>query len=104
MTSEYREPPEGWSTFGTHVYVPGPLEFSDEEDDAGMPLWERPLRTVTAKGPCARCGKNPAAGYASTWSQADGEKWYCHGDDDESPTCYEQAPTVFDFRVDRDRG
>lgn len=37
----YKEPPEGWFTFGTHVEIPGPLEFSDETDEAGMPLWER---------------------------------------------------------------
>ena len=41
-------------------------------------------------GPCGLCGKDPATGYASEWSEATGEVWYCHGDDDESPTCYER--------------
>lgn len=34
-------------------------------------------------GPCALCGRNPAAGFASI-----GDDWYCHGDDDPDPTCY----------------
>ena len=38
-----REPPEGWHVFGTHVDVPVRLEFSEETDDALMPLWERPI-------------------------------------------------------------
>lgn len=25
------------------------------------------------------------------WTAAEGETWYCHGDDDETPTCYERA-------------
>jgi hypothetical protein len=29
------------------------------------------------------CGKDPASGFASI-----GDKWYCHGDGDEEPTCY----------------
>jgi hypothetical protein len=93
-TMTYREPPEGWSTFGTHIYRSVPIEFSDEEDEAGMPLWERPrppVQLVVAAGPCGLCGKDPAAGYASTWTRAGGETWYCHGDDDESPTCYERS-------------
>lgn len=40
------EPPEGWFNFGTHVDHDGPIEFSDEKDDAGMPKWERPVETV----------------------------------------------------------
>lgn len=47
---------------------------------------------VTGPGPCARCGKDPAEGFASTWNATDGEQWLCHGDDDESPTCYERGP------------
>lgn len=36
------QPPQGWYTFGTHVDIPVSLEFSEEKDEAGMPLWERP--------------------------------------------------------------
>lgn len=50
---------------------------------------------LPADRPCYRCGKNPAEGFASIWTQATGERWYCHGDDDESPTCYEAAPQPF---------
>jgi hypothetical protein len=41
--SEFRDPPDGWFMFGSHADRPfeGPLEFSTETDDAGMPLWER---------------------------------------------------------------
>jgi len=35
--------------------------------------------------PCGRCGK-PATGFAAINDQR-----YCHGDDDETPTCYEVA-------------
>ena len=45
---------------------------------------------AVAGGPCYICGKNPATGYASSWTAKDGERWYCHGDDDETPTCYER--------------
>lgn len=39
----YREAPEGWYQFGTHVDYPGDLEFSEEIDEEdGLPLWERP--------------------------------------------------------------
>lgn len=41
-------------------------------------------------GPCAACGKNPAAGFASL-NTREGERWYCHGDSTGSPTCYELA-------------
>lgn len=37
--------------------------------------------------PCYRCGKDPAEGYASVWTAVEGERWYCHGDDDDV-TCY----------------
>lgn len=41
----YREPPEGWYTFGTHVDVTsGKLDFSSELDEDGFPLWERKSR------------------------------------------------------------
>lgn len=36
-------------------------------------------------GPCASCNHAPACGFASI-SDADGEKWYCHGD---GHSCYE---------------
>jgi len=44
--TEFREPPVGWYTFGTHA---GPdaapeMEFSVETDDVGDPLWERPVQ------------------------------------------------------------
>lgn len=38
----------GWSSFGSHVDRPEvELEF-DGQDEAGMPLWERPVQTVLA--------------------------------------------------------
>jgi hypothetical protein len=41
---------------------------------------------------CHYCGKEPADGFASVWSAATGERWYCHGDDTDEPlTCYEKA-------------
>ena len=41
----YREPPEGWYTFGHHADQPfDPLEFSEEVGEDGLPLWERPVR------------------------------------------------------------
>lgn len=36
-----------------------------------------------APGPCALCGRDPAAGLASI-----GDERYCHGDEDPEPTCY----------------
>lgn len=39
---------------------------------------------------CYRCGR-PATGYASVWTATEGERFYCHGDDDETPTCYERT-------------
>lgn len=42
--SPYRQPPPGWFDFGSHADgFDGPLEFSEETDDGGMPLWERHL-------------------------------------------------------------
>lgn len=41
-------PPAGWSFIGTHLDTTVPLEFSNELDDAGMPLWERPAQEVLA--------------------------------------------------------
>lgn len=41
MSSDYVPPPEGWFDFGTHVDIPGPLEFSSEVDESGVPRWER---------------------------------------------------------------
>lgn len=38
-----RQPSAGWFTTGTHVAVDVPLRFSEETDEAGLPLWERPL-------------------------------------------------------------
>jgi hypothetical protein len=36
--------PEGWFTFGTHADQPNiKLEFSVQENEDGLPLWERPL-------------------------------------------------------------
>lgn len=55
--------------------------------------WERVLESRTP-GPCYRCGRTPAAGFASIWTAAEGERWYCHGDDDEWPTCYEGANVI----------
>lgn len=34
---------------------------------------------------CMRCGVTPAHGYAKI-----DDRRYCHGDEDESPTCYEE--------------
>lgn len=42
--SENGPPPEGWEVFGTHAGdepVPLNILFSDERDEAGMPLYER---------------------------------------------------------------
>ena len=37
-----QEPPSGWLAFGTHIDYPGvKLEFSEELDEDGLPLWER---------------------------------------------------------------
>lgn len=44
--SAYVDPPSGWYTFGTHAGwdnedIPR-LQFSHEQDEAGMPLFEKP--------------------------------------------------------------
>lgn len=38
--------PDGWFVFGSHAPYPwvGRMEFSAEKDEAGMPLWERPVQ------------------------------------------------------------
>lgn len=38
--------PDGWFPFGSHAPYPwvGLLEFSDEKDESGLPLWERPVQ------------------------------------------------------------
>lgn len=38
-------PPDGWFPFGSHAPYPwiDRIEFSEEKDEAGMPLWERPV-------------------------------------------------------------
>jgi hypothetical protein len=41
-------PPPGWSIFGTLDQQEGPLEFSADTDDGGMPMWQRPLQEVNA--------------------------------------------------------
>lgn len=43
------EPPEGWYPFGYHIDIQVSLEFSTEVDDAGMPLWERPMEPVSVE-------------------------------------------------------
>lgn len=35
--------PDGWFPYGTHIDISGFLEFSEERDTSGAPLWERPL-------------------------------------------------------------
>lgn len=47
---------------------------------------------------CIYCGKDPAAGYAMVYDGT--EKWYCHGDEDETPTCYERAQFGLANRVE----
>lgn len=39
---------------------------------------------------CGLCGQE-ATGYASVWSERLGETWFCHGDEDDEPTCYERG-------------
>lgn len=43
---------------------------------------------------CGLCGEE-AAGYASVWSAKLGETWFCHGDDDSEPTCYERGQSSY---------
>lgn len=38
----YVAPPDGWFTFGSFAPYPWvSIEFSEELDEVGMPLWER---------------------------------------------------------------
>ena len=52
MTGQTFPVPEGWFVFGTHLENPGPLEFSQESDDSGLPLWERPRTKPAAHCEC----------------------------------------------------
>lgn len=45
----FRPAPIGWHQFGTHVDQDVRLEFSEETDEAGMPLWERPVESGKGK-------------------------------------------------------
>lgn len=39
---------------------------------------------------CHRCGKDPAEGYAASWTEATGTLRLCHGETrDNGRTCYE---------------
>lgn len=49
------------------------------------------VTALAGPGKCGECGRNPATGFASTWTAAQGEIWLCHGDDDTEPTCYQRA-------------
>lgn len=46
------DPPSGWYVFGTHAgwdhWDMPRLEFHSDLDEGGMPLWERPVRTLVA--------------------------------------------------------
>lgn len=39
-------------------------------------------------GPCARCGADPANGFASIYSDRRGTEWLCHPDNPDLPDCY----------------
>lgn len=66
-----------------------------------------------SKRKCARCGQDPAEGYASFWTQATGKVWLCHGDENmcencitpwkcngpHVPTCYELGLPPSDVEV-----
>ena len=43
---------------------------------------------MIALGPCAKCGRNPALGFACI-----GDDWYCHPD--EGPSCFIEAQQPF---------
>lgn len=60
----------------------GPGEFTGA---ASSPRLVGTNRTAEARDKCARCGKDPADGYAFI-----GDKRFCHGDD-QDPTCYMRA-------------
>lgn len=47
------------------------------------------IETIHGDGPCALCGRDPAAGFAMI-----GDNYYCHGDFDPEPTCYMRAQSV----------
>lgn len=66
MTQDQEQCPEGWSPFGTHVDIEGPLEFAGL-DEAGMPQWER-LHQL--KGPSCSCGWSAPLG-TSIWREWD---------------------------------
>lgn len=38
-------PPDGWFEFGSHVEFDGPMEFSTEVGEDGLPRWERHVET-----------------------------------------------------------
>ena len=45
-------PPDGWFYMGSHVGAPWlNLEFSEEMDETGLPLWERPVQHTPAEVP-----------------------------------------------------
>lgn len=65
----YKDPPSGWYMFGTHAGwdhddIP-PLEFSKEQDEAGVPYWERPVPVADDRArviaECERCPLNKAS-------------------------------------------
>lgn len=43
-----------------------------------------------SKRRCGLCGRDPAAGFASI-----DDVFYCHGDDDEVPTCYMRSQGAY---------
>lgn len=45
-----KDPPYGWSPFGTHAGEEGYLEFSGSVGEDGMPLWERPVDEPSSRG------------------------------------------------------
>lgn len=70
MFSDFVPPPAGWAVFGTNLDHQGHIEFSSQLDDAGMPLWERPIYTPdaqTAAPEVAPCNQpNPEPDTTST--------------------------------------
>ena len=51
-----------------------------------------------SKRKCVACGKDPAEGFASIWTQATGERFFCHGDDDDV-SCYMTASWAESSRI-----
>ncbi len=45
--------PDGWHAFGTHIDQDVRLEFSTEEGEDGLPLWERPIPSGSTGGGAA---------------------------------------------------